>query len=72
MKIGGLILIIIGVLALAYQGISFVRQENVADIGPLQIKAEKRETIPLPPIVGVVCLVGGIVLLVSDKRTLAT
>lgn len=66
--LGGILLIILGVLALAYQGISYTRQEKVVDIGPIHATAEKHERIPLPPILGGLMLVGGIVMLVAGSR----
>lgn len=68
MKITGLILIVIGVIALAYGGITYTRREKVLDIGPLEATAERRETVPLPPVLGVVALAGGIVLLIAGSR----
>jgi uncharacterized membrane protein HdeD (DUF308 family) len=64
----GIALIILGVVAFAYQGISYTTREKVIDIGPLQATVEKEKTIPLPPIVGAVALVGGIVLLVLGPK----
>jgi uncharacterized membrane protein HdeD (DUF308 family) len=64
----GIILIILGVVALAFQGISYVRQEQVADLGPVDITAERRETIPLPPILGIAALAGGVVLVIVGSR----
>ena len=61
----GIILIVIGIIALAYQGITYTTREKVVDIGPIQINSDKTKTIPLPPIVGGIALVGGIVLLVA-------
>lgn len=63
-----IVLIAIGILALVYQGITYTTQEKVVDLGPIQMTAEKQKTIPLPPIVGVVALAGGIVLLVLGKK----
>ena len=62
------VLIAIGVVAFAYQGISYTTREKVVDIGPIHMTAEKTRTIPLPPIVGGIALVGGIVLLVIGIR----
>jgi hypothetical protein len=53
----------------AYQGITYTTREKVVDLGPLQMTAEKTKTFPLPPILGAVALVGGIVLLVVGKRS---
>lgn len=64
----GIILIVIGIVALAYQGITYTTREKVVDIGPIQMTAEKTKTLPLPPIVGAVALVGGIVLLVMGNK----
>ena len=64
----GVILIVIGIFAFAYQGISYTSREKIVDLGPIQMTAEKTRTLPLPPIVGGISLVGGIVLLVVGKR----
>ena len=64
----GILLVIVGVLALAYQGINYTRQEKVLDIGPIQATAETQERIPLPPILGGLVLVGGVALLVIGAR----
>ena len=62
------ILIALGIVAIAYQGITYTTKENVVDIGPLKVTSEKSRTLPLPPIVGAVALVGGIVLLVMGRK----
>ena len=67
-KLIGIILIVVGIAAFAYQGITYTTREKVVDLGPVQMTAEKTKTIPLPPIVGAVALVGGIVLLVTGSR----
>jgi uncharacterized membrane protein len=64
----GIILIVIGIIALAYQGITYTTREKVVDIGPIQINSDKTKTIPLPPILGGIALVGGIVLLVAGGK----
>jgi uncharacterized membrane protein len=64
----GIILIVIGIIALAYQGITYTTREKVVDIGPIQMTADKTKTIPLPPIVGGIALLGGIVLVVAGGR----
>jgi hypothetical protein len=63
-----IILIALGIAAFAYQGITYTTREKVVDIGPIQMTADKTKTIPLPPIVGGIALVGGIVLLVVGSR----
>ena len=64
----GIILIAIGIVAFAYQGITYTTREKIVDIGPIQVTADKTKTLPLPPIVGGVALVGGIVLLVMGIK----
>jgi hypothetical protein len=63
-----IILIALGIAAFAYQGITYTTREKVVDLGPIQVTAEKTKTIPLPPIVGAIALVGGIVLLVMGSK----
>jgi uncharacterized membrane protein HdeD (DUF308 family) len=64
----GVILIILGVVALAYQGITYTTQEKVVDLGPLKVEAKKEKTIPLPPLLGALLLVGGVVLVAVSAR----
>jgi hypothetical protein len=63
-----IMLIALGIAALAYQGITYTTREKVVDLGPLHVTAEKTKTLPLPPIVGAIALVGGIVLLVTGSK----
>jgi uncharacterized membrane protein HdeD (DUF308 family) len=64
----GVILIVIGIIALAYQGITYTTREKVVDLGPLKVEAKRERTIPLPPVIGVIALVGGIVLVAVSGR----
>ena len=64
----GIILIALGIVAFAYQGISYTTREKVVDLGPIHLTAEKTRTLPLPPIAGALALVGGIVLLVMGSK----
>ena len=64
----GILLAVLGVLALVYQGFSYTRQEKVIDIGPFHATTEEREHIPLPPIVGGLALAGGAALLIIGAR----
>lgn len=68
MKLVGFILIVLGVLALVYQGIQYTTKEKILDIGSIKLSADTKKTIPLPPIVGGVALVAGIALIVADRR----
>lgn len=64
----GIILIIIGIVSLVYGGFTYTKREKVLELGPIQATAEKQHTIPLPPLFGGICLVGGIVLLIVSSR----
>jgi hypothetical protein len=64
----GVVLIVLGLAALAYQGFTYTTRETVIDIGPIEATAERERTIPLPPVVGIVAVVGGIALLVLGGR----
>ncbi len=66
--ITGIVLVALGVLALAYQGITYTSKGDTIDLGPLKITTQQKKTLPLPPILGVIALVGGVVLLVMDRR----
>lgn len=66
--LAGILLIAIGLVAFTYQGFSYTTREKGVDVGPIQITADKTKTLPLPPIVGAIALVGGIVLLVMGNK----
>jgi hypothetical protein len=68
LAIVGIVLIVLGAVALAYQGITYTTSEKVVDLGPLKVEAKKEKTIPLPPILGGVALVVGVVLLIASSR----
>lgn len=68
LRIVGIILIVLGIVALVFQGISYTKREKVIDIGPIHATAEEKKTIPLPPVLGGIALVGGIVLLVASRK----
>ena len=61
-KIIGLILVAIGMISLLWGGISWTREETVVDLGPIEARTQERETIPLPPLVGGIALVAGVIL----------
>ena len=64
----GILLIVLGALALAYQGFNYTHQEKVIDIGPIHATAEEQKHISIPPILGALALVGGIVMVVAGAR----
>jgi drug/metabolite transporter (DMT)-like permease len=64
----GILLIVLGAIALAYQGISYTTRKRVLDVGPIHATKEEHKTTPLPPIVGGVALLAGLVLLFADGK----
>jgi uncharacterized membrane protein len=64
----GIALIVLGIVAFAYQGITYTSREKVIDIGPLQASVDTKKTIPLPPILGGLLLAGGIVLVIVGAK----
>jgi hypothetical protein len=64
----GIVLIVLGIVSLAYQGITYTTHKKQVDLGPIQVTTEQHKTIPLPPILGGWALVGGIVLLVAGSK----
>ncbi len=67
-SIAGILLIVLGVIALAYQGVTYTTQKKVIDVGPIHATKDEHNTIPLPPIVGAVALVGGVALLFAGGK----
>ena len=65
----GITLIVLGALALAYQGITYTTREKVLDIGPIEATKEERKTIPLPPLLGGIALASGVALVLAGRRT---
>lgn len=65
----GVILIVLGIVALIWGGIPYTEREAVLDVGPVEVEAEHRETIPLPPLLGGLALAGGVVLVLASRRT---
>ena len=68
MTIVGVMLVVLGVVALVYQGVTYTSRETVIDIGPLHATADREKTLPLPPVLGIVAVAGGLVLLVTGAR----
>ena len=66
--IAGALLIVLGLAALVYQGITYTSRETVIDIGPLHATAVRQKTLPIPPVLGVLAVTGGVALLFAAGR----
>jgi drug/metabolite transporter (DMT)-like permease len=64
----GLVLIVLGVVALVYQGVTYTSRETILDIGPLHATADRKKTLPLSPVLGIAAVAGGVVLLIAGVR----
>jgi len=70
MTLIGILLIVLGGMALAYQGFTYTHQEKILDVGPIHATAEKHDRISIPPILGALAVAGGIALMVfGSKKT---
>ena len=67
-KLIGVALIVLGVIALVYQGITYTSKEKLFDIGPFKAEVKQEKTIPLSPVLGVVAVAGGVLLLLFRRR----
>ena len=68
MKLAGIVLIAIGILAMVYQGFSYTETKQDAKLGPIEINHQETHDVPIPPIVGGVCIVAGVVALAAGAR----
>jgi len=68
LAIVGVLLILVGVAALVYQSVTYTSRETVIDIGPVHATADRERTLPLPPLVGIAVVAGGVALLVASMR----
>jgi uncharacterized membrane protein HdeD (DUF308 family) len=64
----GIVLIVLGLFALVYQGFSYTKREKVLDLGAIEATATTRKTVPIPPVAGVLAVVAGIALVVTGSR----
>jgi hypothetical protein len=64
----GVVLVVLGLAALAYQGVTYTSHETVIDVGPIHATADRQRTLPLPPVLGIVAVGGGVALLVAGTR----
>ena len=69
--LAGIVLLVIGIISLAYQGITYTTHKKAIDIGPVEVTKTENHMIPLPPVIGGVSLVGGVVLLAMGARKVA-
>jgi hypothetical protein len=67
-RIIGIVLMALGLVSLIWGGISWTREKTIIDIGPLQARAEEREHIPLPPVLGGLAFVAGVILVLAPER----
>lgn len=65
MKALGLVLLVVGVLALIYGGVSWTREKKIIDAGPIEVSADQRESVIVPPLAGLALVVGGVVLVMK-------
>jgi uncharacterized membrane protein len=65
----GIVLVALGLIALAYQGITYASRETIVDLGPIKATADRQRTIPLPPILGGLALAGGVAVLIGSARS---
>ena len=65
----GVALLILGIIALAYQGFTYTVPKKAVDLGPIQVTRQERHTVPLPPILGALALIGGIAVLVLNRSS---
>jgi hypothetical protein len=70
-RIVGVVLVAIGIVAFVWGGVFWTDRDTVLDVGPLEVQSEEREGVALPPVLGIIALIGGIVLLVLPNRTRA-
>ena len=68
MRTIGLILVICGVIALAYGGFTYTRKRDTVSVGPLSATVEQRESVPIPPIAGGIAIVAGLLLIIAGNR----
>lgn len=68
-SIAGILLVIVGIIGLAYQGITYTRQKHIADIGPIHAEKTEHTTIPISPVLGAIALIGGIALIAVGAKS---
>ncbi len=66
--VAGIVLIVLGIVGLAYGGIHYTKRQRLFDAGPIHATRDKQETIPIPPVLGGIALAGGIALLIVGAK----
>ena len=69
MKILGIVLIAVGILMLVFRGFNFTQEKKVLDIGPIEINKKEKKSVEWPIYGGVIALVAGVALVISDKKS---
>jgi hypothetical protein len=67
-RVIGLVLILLGLAGLAFGGFTYARQKETVDLGPIDITATEKKTVPIPPVAGAIAVAAGLVLILSDRR----
>jgi uncharacterized membrane protein YidH (DUF202 family) len=67
MKLAGIVLIVIGILALVYQGFTYTQTKKDVDLGPIQIQHQETQSVPIPPVIGAICIAAGVGALVMGR-----
>jgi len=68
MRVAGIVLVILGALALGYQGFTYVTHDKVIDAGPVDVSVQKEKRVWIPPVVGGITVIGGLILLVTAGK----
>ena len=68
MRVIGIVLILVGVLSLAYKGFTYTKEHKVLDVGPLQASVDEKKTVPISPLLGGLALAAGLVMVLADRR----
>jgi hypothetical protein len=70
MRVIAIVLIVLGILALGYQGFTYVSRDTIVDAGPVQVQADREHYVWIPPVVGVAAVVvGGLMLVMGGRRS---
>jgi uncharacterized membrane protein YidH (DUF202 family) len=68
MRLLGIVLVVLGIVALVYGGIGYNKQTTILDVGGIKATATEHKQLPIAPIVGVIAIIGGVALMMASKR----